>query len=235
MAVAKAAPSGAPNESLMRTIKGHLPGYNPTIVFDVGANTGQSVAAFSEMFPGAIVYAFEPVEMTYRALEASARSRANVRAFKLALGRMAGDAPMIVDPTRLTDSQVTVRPPRPGQRMETVRMETGDAFCTANGVDRIGYLKIDTEGHDLDVLAGFSRMLAEKRIDLAEAEVGMNRWNNRHVPLEKVKELMEAAGYALFHVYEQAMDTAFSGRPLLRRANVVFISPAMVEQYRRGR
>ncbi len=52
-------------------------------------------------------------------------------------------------------------------------METGDRFCTKHSIEHIGFLKIDAEGYDLDVLTGFARMLSEGRIDLAEAEVSM--------------------------------------------------------------
>ena len=91
-------------------------------------------------------------------------------------------------------------------------------------MDRIGLLKVDSEGHDLQVLIGFRKMLAATRIDLVEAEVGMNPENKRHVSFEAVKAYLERFGYRLFLIYEQTYDVPFSGRAVLRRCNVVFVS-----------
>jgi FkbM family methyltransferase len=220
-------------DSLALAVRRHLPGFAPTVIFDVGANVGQSAQAFAERFPQATIYAFEPVAAAYQALVVQTRALPAVRAFKTALGRGPGQVPMVVDPAKLVNSQVTIRPVRGAEHVENVPMDSGDRFCAANAIDRIGYLKVDTEGHDLEVLAGFAGMLSEKHIDLAEAEVSMNRANTKHVAFEAVKHYMETAGYFLFHIFEQTLDVGFSGRPIMRRANVVFISGSLAEKFRR--
>ena len=111
-------------------------------------------------------------------------------------------------------------------------MTSGDAFCDEHRVERIAFLKIDAEGHDLEVLRGFRKMLEGMRIDLVEAEVGMNPENTRHVPFEVVKAYLERLGYRLFLIYDQARDVPFSGRVILRRSNVVFASARLVDAAR---
>lgn len=51
-----------------------------------------------------------------------------------------------------------------------VKTTTIDDFCRCEGISRIGFLKIDVEGHEPQVVAGASRMLGEKRIDHVFAE-----------------------------------------------------------------
>lgn len=46
----------------------------------------------------------------------------------------------------------------------TVSALTLDSFCVSAGVNRVDVLKIDTEGHDLEVLQGAHRLLCERRI-----------------------------------------------------------------------
>jgi len=36
---------------------------------------------------------------------------------------------------------------------------TVDAYCAAQGIERVDYLKVDSEGHDLAVLQGAAGML----------------------------------------------------------------------------
>jgi hypothetical protein len=108
-------------------------------------------------------------------------------------------------------------------------MRSGDDFCTEHAIAEIGFLKIDAEGHDLEVLRGFRARLKDARIDLVEAEVGMNPENRLHAPFASVKTYLERRGYRLFLIYEQAFDTPFSGRAVLRRGNAVFVSPKLIE------
>ena len=51
-------------------------------------------------------------------------------------------------------------------------LKTLDDFCAENEVTEIGYLKIDVEGHELNVLRGAHRMLEEGRIRFVQFEFG---------------------------------------------------------------
>ncbi|GAB4073253.1 hypothetical protein GCM10028812_53370 [Ancylobacter sonchi] len=42
-----------------------LPGWDPTRIFDVGANSGQSASSYAIAFPEALIHSFEPVPETY--------------------------------------------------------------------------------------------------------------------------------------------------------------------------
>lgn len=49
---------------------------------------------------------------------------------------------------------------------------TGDAYCTAKGIQHIALLKIDTEGWEWPVVNGFDRMLRENRVGVVQFEYG---------------------------------------------------------------
>jgi len=204
----------------------------PDFVFDVGAHAGRMATAFTRHFPTAAIYAFEPVTAAFQALENNVEKFPRIRPFNLALGRRAGQAYMTQK--RASPSNRIVDPPSIFERskVENVPVVSGDAFSAEHGIESIGFLKIDAEGHDLDVLIGFQRMLSESRIDLAEAEVGMYPGNPRHVPFEAVKAFLEPMGYRIVHIYDLALDTPFSGRPILRRVNVVFASEKFIDAHR---
>ncbi|HXG75415.1 MAG TPA: FkbM family methyltransferase, partial [Gaiellaceae bacterium] len=106
-----------------------------------------------------------------------------------------------------------------------------DTFCAERGIEQINYLKIDTEGADLEVLKGASRMLAENRIDLVQVEAGLNPNHDWHVPFETLKAELERFGYHLFSVFEQTRNW-YPGAPYLQWANPVFVSNAVVEAHR---
>jgi len=111
---------------------------------------------------------------------------------------------------------------------ESVDLTTLDDYCDVNGVERINYLKIDTEGHDLEVLKGSVNMISERRIDLIEVEAGMNPSNLLHVPFETLKDYLESCSYVVFGIYEQAWETR-TGEAHLRRINAVFVSLEVIK------
>jgi hypothetical protein len=52
----------------------------------------------------------------------------------------------------------------------SVTCTTLDGYCIRNDVERIGLLKIDTEGFDLEVLRGGANMLARKAVSFVYVE-----------------------------------------------------------------
>ncbi len=203
-----------------------LPLQQMEVVFDVGANVGQSAELFALMFPRAVIHCFEPVKETFQILARSQKRRQRVSCHQMALAAVSGPGEMVLhgesDLFYLNNSE---QPTGPGVNFasETVRVATLDDFCSSENIRHINYLKIDTEGGDLAVLQGAEQMLSGQRIDLIEVEAGMSRLNTTHASFESLKELLESHGYLLFGMYEQVPEW-IKHEPQLRRSNLVFLS-----------
>jgi FkbM family methyltransferase len=219
----------------VQDISSSLPMYRADIVFDVGANVGQSSNIYLARFPSSHIYCFEPVGDTFCQLQCNLKGNARVDCYNLALGSskckgkmvLQGDSDMFFllgHSKESLNNNVTT---------EIVNLITLDEFCHTNKIDQINYLKIDTEGWDLEVLKGSVNMLTEQRIDLVEVEAGMNPRNNRHVPIGALKEFLESYSYFLFGIYEQVSEWP-AREPLLRRTNLLFISQSMIELNRKS-
>ena len=209
-------------------IRARLPDLEIGLIFDIGANVGDTVARFRHRYPGATIHAFEPVLSTYRTLAAKMRDDAGVRCHNTALSR--------------ASRQVTISAKANGKKnrilqgagadtganatVQTVTTETGDRFCSTNGIDRIDFLKIDTEGHDLEVLAGFEGMLGAGNVGIVQIEVGMSKRNTLHVNIAEAIASMYGQGYDLFRIYEQKFNG--NGLPIGQRADLVFVSDRLI-------
>ncbi len=209
-----------------------LPNLHISTVFDVGANVGQSARSYLANFRRAQIYCFEPVEATHRLLESRLRGYDNVRVFKLALGAEEGIGTMVLEGQsdmfflRRGTSETIVPDDTP---VEQVTVETLDNFCESNGVAHINYLKIDTEGADLEVLRGAENMLSRQQVDVVEAECGMSGRNKRHVALDTLARFLEERNYLLFGIYEQVNEWP-TRAPNLRRINPIFISDSVIRE-----
>jgi FkbM family methyltransferase len=204
----------------------YLPSFGCHTIFDVGANIGQSTAAYRQQFPNSRVFSFEPVAKSFESLVAAVGNDKDVKCFNLALGDKEASATIQAQGTN-TMNRIVEGPISPKIPVEQIQVSTGDRFCEAAQIDRIDFLKIDTEGFDLRVCRGFVLMLVGQRIGLLQVEAGMHPGNSVHVPFESFKNFLQPLGYSIFKLYDQVLE---SRAPRLRRANVVFISDELVDQ-----
>jgi FkbM family methyltransferase len=216
---------------LFHDITHRLPQFRAEIVFDIGANVGQSTRKYLFWFSAAQIFCFEPVELTFNKLQKNLQEHSNVHCFKLALGGSNSRGDMVLHGP--SERFFLVRTPEElsqysQEKVEKVAIQTLDDFCKNSDIKKISYLKIDTEGNDLEVLKGAQGLLSEQRIDIVEVEAGMNPENTRHVPFEELTQYLEQRNYFLFGIYEQMHEWP-TNAPHLRRTNPVFISKRVRE------
>lgn len=154
---------------LRNSLQGKL---NP-IVFDVGANIGDWTAAVLEIAPGARINCFEPGSYAYEKLtnrgfpdgvicnNFGLSSHPSTK--KLATYGWASYFNSLY-----SDRRFDINP----EGVEEVRLETLSNYCEKNAIRNIDYVKIDVEGHELEVLKGASKLLSEGSIHVLQFEYG---------------------------------------------------------------
>jgi len=155
-------------------LRRHLKGVRSGIFFDVGANRGSYANYLHMLVPDARVYAFEPHPRSFALLAESARSD-NI----VVVNRALSDAPSHMKlydfsdhdgSTQASLSQDAVKLFSPSVVEHAVECTTLDIFMHENGIEKIDFLKVDTEGFDLSVLRGASSALADNRIGVIQFE-----------------------------------------------------------------
>jgi FkbM family methyltransferase len=139
-------------------------------IFDVGAHQGQTTQQFTSDFPVETVYAFEPAPDNYRALQRTAEPNCVVTE-QCALSSKEGSMEL-----NLSNHSTAHSLEAPGERRSSlsVVVTTIDRYCTDERIPHIDLLKIDTEGHDLEVLKGAESMLRGERISYVLAEISLD-------------------------------------------------------------
>jgi len=142
---------------------------------DIGANKGIYTRALSRLVPQ--VHAFEPNPKIYRIL--SAGSPINASTYPIALSDVSRTNQLLIplNPKRKTYSNQGASLSRgkvSGEHLEIdVTSRTLDSYKFSN----IGFIKIDVEGHELSVLAGAKKTLAEHKptliVELEERHTGL--------------------------------------------------------------
>lgn len=150
----------------------------PYCIFDVGANRGQflSLARKSLADAGYRIHCFEPGRETFAMLRAAAPPDEHIHLENLGLGREPGQLTLHYDRAGSGLASLTRRKLDhfgiDFSQSEDVQIETIDRYRAHHGLARIHLLKIDVEGHELDVLAGARDSLAAGAIDIVAFEFG---------------------------------------------------------------
>ena len=197
----------------IRTILGN----RVQVIFDVGANDGQTVRAFLPAFSRASIYSFEPDPRTFERLAASVRDEPRVRVVNAALGRETGNATLF---RSKLDQTYSLLPKAEGAEQYVfdaeylvnagtvaVRITSIDEFCAENGVEHVDLLKIDTQGYEVEVLEGARRLLNSGSVSMIYAEVCFVRYYERQPLFQDVYELLYDLGYRLVGIYESGFLT----------------------------
>lgn len=146
-------------------------------IFDVGANTGQflSLTMHQLVRVSYDVHAFEPSKYTFNILSRNI-SAPNVILNNIALGKETGELWLYYDQpgsglASLTKRRLDHLGIEFGQK-ELVKVSTLDDYCLANDISEIDLLKMDVEGHELDVLDGGSGMFRRSAVRMVAFEFG---------------------------------------------------------------
>lgn len=181
-----------------RLVRDVLSRRGDAVAFDVGANLGDWTQEVLAVNPAATIHCFEPALTTFSQLTARGFP-SNVICNQLTLGDALGEIEFFVH----TDSKISSIYPgyivRAADHVERVKVTTVDDYCARNSIDRIDFLKIDVEGHDLAVLKGARAMLAEKRIGCVQFEY-RTYWILSRTFLRDVFEFIAAYEYDVFKV-----------------------------------
>jgi FkbM family methyltransferase len=145
------------------------------VLLDVGANHGAYTRLLHQIAPSARVFAFEPHPATFAFLRASLADTPDVVLFNQAMGDARGQ--FTLHDFRFADGSTQASLSRQAVELysndiveHSVACGTIDDFMAETGIERIDFLKIDTEGHDLSVLKGARKALHERRIGMIQFE-----------------------------------------------------------------
>jgi FkbM family methyltransferase len=156
------------------------------IIFDVGCNAGSFINfVISKNLDIKNLYAFEPnSHLVNDFLINHYKNYKNIKIIEAGLGgieevlefHIPGRSPALGS---LVDRQIFHREDIEKEMVTVkVNVKTIDLFCEENGIDKIDYIKIDTEGFEFNVLKGANRMLSEGKIMGGQFEWGIEEGGN---------------------------------------------------------
>lgn len=197
----------APGVSLYEDIRVRLDSVTEPIVFDIGANEGQSIEQFRQAIPAAEIYAFEPSASTFAKLCARTSNYPNVHLVNSGVGAVSGLSTLLENEDSQTSSFLRPLETWWGEVVAETEVELValDDFCAAREIQRIDLLKTDTQGFELEVLKGASRLMMSREVRLVLLEVIFADLYEGIPPFDVVFGFLRENGFELVGFYNSVV------------------------------
>lgn len=174
------------------------------VAFDIGANVGDWTALALTVNPSIEIHAFEPSRTTASRF-ASRRFPPNVHVNQVGLGEQKETRELFVYADGSGANSLYRRTGTPSEQRttEAVSVRTIDQYRQESGIERVDFVKIDVEGHELSVLRGARQSLAAGALGVVQFEYG-GCYIDARTLLKDIWELVAgAAGYSFYKLYPQ--------------------------------
>lgn len=192
-----------------------------TVVFDVGANVGQTIELLKRYLPTCDIHAFEPDPNAYRSLSERIRDFSDVHPNAVAVGRVPGQMDLLQYSLSHMSSFLQPGESCWGEVVGSTHVDviTLNDYALENDVRHVDLLRTDTQGYDLEVLKGAKRLLSKHRIQLVLMEV-IDSDLYRDLPsLDAIYAFMTNRGFRLVSFY----DTHYQGN-IASRSDALYLN-----------
>jgi len=193
-------------ERLIPHLRMLLPVYNVDTIIDVGANVGQFASEMRSLARDSWIHSIEPNPLAYKTLEAMTARDLRWTAHECALGRASGRITLNVFSASDFSSCLSANQfgtQRFSHSLKAagaveVELRTLDELVGATPLSEIGsrlLLKLDTQGFDMEVLAGAASTL--ERVQIVVTEVSLRPIYQGAPLFPEVLEFMSTKGFKL--------------------------------------
>lgn len=146
------------------------------IVFDVGSNCGQWAKMALSVNPALTLHCFEPNSSAFGILQTKL-AFPNLHLNEIALGADNREQDFYIYEEAGGTNGFYYREDidafhEQHMKKQTYEVQSMDFYCQANGIDAIDFVKIDTEGYELEVLKGMSGLMSRSAVKRIQVEYG---------------------------------------------------------------
>ena len=216
---------------------------NP-IIFDVGANVGQSIERFSSVFKSEEfkIYSFEPTPKLFQILKNKYDLKKNIKLFQLALDDKIIKSKFFSyeydkinsliqtdENSKFHKSRQTALKNRDFSNFETeieVQTSTIDNIADEQNIDKIDVLKIDTQGNEDRVLEGSKKLLNSNKINLIELELILGFGYQRQMSFLDIEKVLSPYGYRLIGIDYASNIISFSNY----QVNLIYVNSELFDK-----
>lgn len=163
--------------NILKIIKDKFNTEQAITIFDVGANVGNYSKNLHHFFQDkAVIHAFEPSKKTFEIFLKTTDNIKGLVSNNFGLSDSETDLVLYSNEEGSGLASIYHRNLEhfgiSMDNSESIKLSTIDTYCQNNNINRIHFLKLDVEGHELAALKGAKQMIENNKIDFIQFEFG---------------------------------------------------------------
>ena len=178
---------------------------NPLII-DVGANNGQSIERFSNLFDKPIIHSFEPITKEYNELKRKFIENKDIFLNNYALGDKKEKKYLNISVKTENSSfnkinlntnwikkrstEFKVREHDYIKNRQIVNIDTLDNYCKEKKINNIDILKIDTQGYEDKILEGCHKLIKKNKIGIIITEIMFDNVYDKYFSFSDIEKFL---------------------------------------------
>ena len=213
-------------ERLLRELLfSHLQNPDKLVLFDVGANVGEwTRTALSGVHENSMddrvqIHAFEPVASTFNILQenlSEIHATSDVFLVNMAMSDREGTTEIFVYGEGGGTNSLHADDLAAASKKRTIHLTSLDRYCRDNRIEHVHFVKCDTEGHDMSVLAGAAGLMGREAVYAVQFEYN-HRWVYSRHYLKDAFDIVEGTNYRVGKVVPEGVELYRRWHPELER------------------
>ena len=207
------------------------------IIFDIGANKGQSIDRFLKTFNNSSIHSFEPLTKEFNYLREKYKTYENIKLNNIAVGEKKTKKTLNIAShsgnssffeikkdskwLNLRSKQLGISKENYIAKKIEVNLDTVDTYCNTNSINKINIMKIDTQLYEQQVLMGSEKMIKNQKIDAIEIEIVFSDVYEKYVNFSDIEKYLLPNNYR-FSGIELHNNSLFSGSIFF--ADILFLN-----------
>tara|TARA_Y100000992_G_C21168821_1_gene444818 strand:+ start:158 stop:901 length:744 start_codon:yes stop_codon:yes gene_type:complete len=191
------------------------------VIFDIGANEGQSIERYLKTFDSPKIYAFEPNEDAFQILFEKYSKNKNIILNNFAIGEKKGNKYLHYTIKSGNSSifklnmnsywiknkalSFDVKPKNYVNKIKKTKIFSLDNYIKKEKINSIDLLKIDTQGYEYNVLMGSKNSL-KKKIKNIELEIMLDNCYNADTNIYKIEKILNPKNFKIKGIYANKRD-----------------------------
>jgi len=196
------------------------------VIFDVGANQGQSIERFKKIFENPVIHAFEPIKYEFDILKRKYSKDKNIILNNYAVGDKSEKKKFYITAQTGNSSFNKLKPNTDWlkvrskqfnttlegfvKEIQDVKIVTLDSYCEENNIHAVDILKIDTQGYEDKVLEGCKRIFEKNIVASIESEIMLDNVYEKYFTFSDIEKLLIPQDFRLVGI-NTSNNNLFSG------------------------
>ena len=210
------------------------------VIFDVGANDGESIERFKKIFSKSKIYSFEPDDNAFQRLKKNYYNKENIEIFDFGISNRDGNQQfysydhdkisslMQLDAnSKLFKSRkIAKNSGEDFEKLKDIKILKLDSFVKDKNIPRINILKIDVQGYEPEVIEGAKYLIENNKIDIIEMEIILGYGYSKSISFYDIEKNFSKQEYKLAAINYDSNIISYSNYQI----DVIYVSKMIFDK-----